>query len=218
MASSLAAAPLRVHGSRVGHFRAGGSPICSQLTKNGTPPPASVRIGVAGKWNHIRCRRVEKRSSPLNIRKQLAGATKPFSWVDEDIRKQKQAIARTWTQQGPAMWDTHWFRSSRRTPSAEMKAKAKSEIDEYVGARIREGRLSLNLSQEQLARALGVSFQQIQNYERGNNGVSAVRLFEICRILNVSLVAMFPQDHSHDLLRPYTQPSLDHPARSGMTN
>jgi transcriptional regulator with XRE-family HTH domain len=99
-----------------------------------------------------------------------------------------------------------------------MKAKAKSEIDEYVGARIREGRLSLNLSQEQLARALGVSFQQVQNYEKGANGVSAVRLFDICRILNVSLVAMFPQDHSNDLLRPYTQPSLDHPARSGMTN
>jgi transcriptional regulator with XRE-family HTH domain len=98
-----------------------------------------------------------------------------------------------------------------------MKARAKSEIDEYVGARIREGRLSLNLSQEQLARALGISFQQIQNYERGANGVSAVRLFDICRILNVSLASMFPRDRSNDLLRPYAPPS-DHPARSGMTN
>jgi transcriptional regulator with XRE-family HTH domain len=103
------------------------------------------------------------------------------------------------------------------TPSAEMNAKSKSEIDEYVGARIREGRLSVNLSQEQLARALGISFQQIQNYEKGANGVSAVRLFDICRILNVSLASMFPRDRSSDLLRPYSQPSLDHPAR-GMTN
>lgn len=95
-----------------------------------------------------------------------------------------------------------------------MKAKSKSEIDEYVGARIREGRLSLNLSQEQLARALGVSFQQIQNYEKGANGVSAVRLFDICKILNVSLASMFPQD----LPRPFTQPPLDHPTRPGMAN
>lgn len=99
-----------------------------------------------------------------------------------------------------------------------MKAKAKSEIDEYVGARIREGRLALNLSQEQLARALGVSFQQIQNYEKGANGVSAVRLFDICKILNVSLASMFPQDRPKDLPRPFTQPRLHQPTRPGMTN
>ena len=98
-----------------------------------------------------------------------------------------------------------------------MKAKSKSVIDEYVGARIREGRLSLNLSQEQLARALGVSFQQIQNYEKGANGVSAVRLFDICKILNVSLASMFPQDRPKDLPRPFAQPPLETPAGPGMT-
>jgi transcriptional regulator with XRE-family HTH domain len=70
--------------------------------------------------------------------------------------------------------------------------KSKSEIDQYIGARIRECRLSLRLTQEQLASALGVSFQQVQNYEKGSNGLSAVRLFEICKILNVSLAVMFP--------------------------
>jgi len=99
-----------------------------------------------------------------------------------------------------------------------MKAKSKSEIDEYVGARLREGRLALNLSQEQLARALGVSFQQIQNYEKGANGISAVRLFDICKILNVSLASMFPQDRPKELPRPFTQPPLDRPARPDMTN
>ena len=99
-----------------------------------------------------------------------------------------------------------------------MKAKSKSEIDEYVGARIREGRLALNLSQEQLARALGVSFQQIQNYERGANGVSAVRLFDICKILNVSLASMFPQGCPKDLPHRFTPSRQEHPARSGMTN
>jgi transcriptional regulator with XRE-family HTH domain len=99
-----------------------------------------------------------------------------------------------------------------------MKAKSKSEIDEYVGARIREGRLALNLSQEQLARALGVSFQQIQNYERGANGVSAVRLFDICKILNVSLASMFPQGCPKDLPHPFAASRQEHPARPGMTN
>jgi transcriptional regulator with XRE-family HTH domain len=90
-----------------------------------------------------------------------------------------------------------------------MKAKLKSEIDEHIGARIRESRVALNLSQEQLARALGVSFQQIQNYEKGANGVSAVRLFDICKILNVSLTSMFPQDQPKDSPRPFTRFPMD---------
>ena len=78
------------------------------------------------------------------------------------------------------------FRLKSLKASRVMKARSKSEIDEYIGARIREGRVALHLSQELLAAALGVSFQQIQNYEKGANGVSAVRLFDICKILNVS--------------------------------
>jgi DNA-binding transcriptional regulator YiaG len=66
--------------------------------------------------------------------------------------------------------------ANRRKPNSDIKTKSRSKIDKYVGSRIREGRISLNLSQEQLARVLGVSFQQIQSYEKGVNGVSAVRL------------------------------------------
>jgi transcriptional regulator with XRE-family HTH domain len=87
------------------------------------------------------------------------------------------------------------------------KPKSKLEIDGYIGARIRERRLALNLSQEQLARALGVSFQQIQNYENGVNGVSAVRLFDICRVLHVPLVSMFPRETT----TPFTPPASGHP-------
>ncbi len=97
-----------------------------------------------------------------------------------------------------------------------MKARSKSAIDEYIGARIRERRVALNVSQERLARALGVSFQQIQNYEKGANGVSAVRLFDICRILNISLASMFPQDCPKDAAAPFTRFPLDDATRAGI--
>lgn len=99
-----------------------------------------------------------------------------------------------------------------------MNAKLKSEIDEYIGARIREGRVLLNLSQEQLARAIGVSFQQIQNYEKGANGVCAVRLFDICKVLNVCLASMFPQDQAKDLPPDFARSRMDDPAGRSMTN
>jgi transcriptional regulator with XRE-family HTH domain len=76
------------------------------------------------------------------------------------------------------------------------KRKAKSpkspgSVDEYIGARMREGRLALNTSQESLSDVLGISFQQIQKYEKGANRVSAARLFEICEALEISLASMF---------------------------
>lgn len=74
------------------------------------------------------------------------------------------------------------------------KPRVNAIIDKYIGFRIREGRLSLNMTQEQLANALGVSFQQVQNYEKGVNGISAVRLFDTCKTLGLSFQSMFPTD------------------------
>jgi transcriptional regulator with XRE-family HTH domain len=59
---------------------------------------------------------------------------------------------------------------------------------------MRQRRLALNVSQAELAKTLGVSFQQIQKYEKGLNRVSAARLFDICKALNVSLSSMFERD------------------------
>ena len=50
------------------------------------------------------------------------------------------------------------------------------------------------MGQTGIASILGVSFQQIQKYEKGMNRVSAVRLFDICKVLNVSLSSMFERD------------------------
>src|ERR1700681_2368233 len=93
------------------------------------------------------------------------------------------------------------FSGCRRLMSKMKKAKRKSAsprsanaIDEFIGARMRERRQALGISQTDLGKTLGVSFQQIQKYESGRNRVSAGRLFDICKALNVSLSSMFERD------------------------
>jgi transcriptional regulator with XRE-family HTH domain len=66
-----------------------------------------------------------------------------------------------------------------------------SAVDRYIGARMRDGRLALKMSQTALGEKLDVTFQQIQKYEKGENRVSAARLFEICGSLNASVASMF---------------------------
>jgi transcriptional regulator with XRE-family HTH domain len=56
---------------------------------------------------------------------------------------------------------------------------------------MRESRRALGITQEGLGELLGITFQQIQKYESGRNRVSAARLFEICKALEVSLASMF---------------------------
>lgn len=64
-------------------------------------------------------------------------------------------------------------------------------VDVHVGQRIRERRVLLGLSQETLAGGLGVSFQQVQKYERGTNRISASRLFELAGLLSVPVGYFF---------------------------
>jgi transcriptional regulator with XRE-family HTH domain len=63
--------------------------------------------------------------------------------------------------------------------------------DRHVGARIRERRLMLGLSQQQLATMIGVTYQQAHKYERGLNRISAGRLFEIGIVLGVPVAWFF---------------------------
>jgi transcriptional regulator with XRE-family HTH domain len=70
-------------------------------------------------------------------------------------------------------------------------------IDKHVGERIRLRRTELGLTQEQLAEALGVSYQQIQKYETGANRISAGRILEIARKLSVD-VGFFFEDLPDD--------------------
>jgi transcriptional regulator with XRE-family HTH domain len=66
-----------------------------------------------------------------------------------------------------------------------------SPIDVHVGARIRLRRTLLGMSQERLGEALGLTFQQVQKYERGVNRVGASRLFDLSRVLDVPISYFF---------------------------
>ena len=65
------------------------------------------------------------------------------------------------------------------------------DIDRHVGARVRERRIMLGLTQQQLADLIGVTYQQAHKYERGINRVSAGRLYEIAQVLSVPIGYFF---------------------------
>ncbi len=78
--------------------------------------------------------------------------------------------------------------------------KLPSEIDRIVGQRIRWRRRDLKITQERLAEMLGLTFQQVQKYEKGVNRVSAGRLFEIAGVMGVTVSYFF--EGAEGLLEP----------------
>ncbi len=64
-------------------------------------------------------------------------------------------------------------------------------VDVHVGRRLRELRKAANLSQTDVATALGLSFQQVQKYERGSNRISASKLHEASKLLGVTIAAFY---------------------------
>ncbi len=72
-----------------------------------------------------------------------------------------------------------------------MSTKAPNPVDRYVGSRVRMRRIMLGMSQEKLGEALGLTFQQVQKYEKGTNRVGASRLQQISEILKVPVSFLF---------------------------
>ncbi|MPZ57067.1 MAG: helix-turn-helix domain-containing protein [Rhizobiales bacterium] len=72
-----------------------------------------------------------------------------------------------------------------------MAKKAPNPIDKYVGSRVRMRRMMLGMSQEKLGNALGLTFQQVQKYEKGTNRIGASRLQQISNILQVPVSFFF---------------------------
>src|ERR1700685_4720215 len=67
-------------------------------------------------------------------------------------------------------------------------------IDVHVGSRVRLRRNMLGLSQEKLGEALGLTFQQVQKYERGANRIGASRLHELSRVLDVPVQFFYDEE------------------------
>jgi transcriptional regulator with XRE-family HTH domain len=79
----------------------------------------------------------------------------------------------------------------RAAVSVRRSTSRTQDIDRHVGARIRERRIMLGLTQQQLADLIGVTYQQAHKYERGINRVSAGRLFEVAQVLGVPVSYFF---------------------------
>jgi transcriptional regulator with XRE-family HTH domain len=94
------------------------------------------------------------------------------------------------------------MKKAKRKSASPRKATA---IDAYFCAQMRERRFALNISHAEIASILGVSFQQVQKYEDGRNRVSAGRLFDICKVLKVSLSFMFERDPTKQIVQCATE-------------
>ena len=78
--------------------------------------------------------------------------------------------------------------------STKSSAKRPNPTDVYVGSRVRMRRKMLGLSQERLGERLGITFQQIQKYEKGTNRVGASRLQAMAQALDVPVAFFFPDN------------------------
>jgi transcriptional regulator with XRE-family HTH domain len=72
-----------------------------------------------------------------------------------------------------------------------MAKKIPNPIDTHVGSRVRMRRLILSMSQEKLADAIGLTFQQVQKYEKGTNRMGSSRLVQIANVLKVPVTFFF---------------------------
>ncbi|TCK30037.1 Xre family transcriptional regulator /transcriptional regulator [Ancylobacter aquaticus] len=72
-----------------------------------------------------------------------------------------------------------------------MTKKSPNPVDKYVGSRVRMRRMMVGMSQEKLGESLGITFQQIQKYEKGTNRIGASRLQNISQVLSVPVAFFF---------------------------
>ena len=96
-------------------------------------------------------------------------------------------------------------------PRAKTDGVGPSPVDIHVGAKVKSRRLILGMSQDDLAQGLGLTFQQVQKYERGTNRISVSRLVDICKVLKV------PTDYFFGGLSD-VRPGVRNPALKGFSD
>jgi transcriptional regulator with XRE-family HTH domain len=93
---------------------------------------------------------------------------------------------------------------------AKTSNKSATKIDKLVGRNIRVHRLAVGITQEELGEKLGVTFQQVQKYEKGTNRVGSVRLYQIAEVLDVPVTSFF--DHGAEQRASNKSSPFDLPA------
>lgn len=83
--------------------------------------------------------------------------------------------------------------NGRRSSRGRMPSGKPNPVDVHVGSRVRLRRTLLGLSQEKLGEAIGLTFQQVQKYERGANRIGASRLWDLSRVLDVPVSFFFEE-------------------------
>jgi transcriptional regulator with XRE-family HTH domain len=95
------------------------------------------------------------------------------------------------TQNAFATGSSPQVNSAAAAPTGPIAKKVPNPIDRHVGSRVRMRRMMLGMSQEKLGDALGLTFQQVQKYEKGANRIGASRLQQISQILQVPVSFFF---------------------------
>ena len=99
-----------------------------------------------------------------------------------------------------------------------MPRSAINPTDRHVGSRLRMRRLMLDMSQTDIANALGLTFQQVQKYEKGSNRISASRLQHISQILQVPVPFFFEGAPAPSGVRPSARGMADAPSPAYVTD
>jgi transcriptional regulator with XRE-family HTH domain len=110
------------------------------------------------------------------LRQKTAGSGTRYQ--GSSFNRDRFAICRHWAKRG-------------KSPMATLAKKAPNPTDKHVGSRVRMRRMMLGMSQEKLGDSLGLTFQQIQKYEKGTNRIGASRLQQISHILQVPVAFFF---------------------------
>jgi transcriptional regulator with XRE-family HTH domain len=95
------------------------------------------------------------------------------------------------------------------------KSDQPNPIDVHVGMRVRLRRTLLGMSQEKLGDALGLTFQQVQKYERGANRIGASRLFDLSRVLDVPVSFFFDDIKAETIEAARGEPGVSESANGG---
>ncbi|MCK5747785.1 MAG: helix-turn-helix transcriptional regulator [Oricola sp.] len=84
-------------------------------------------------------------------------------------------------------------------------------IDVHVGSRVKLRRMILGMSQETLGRSLGLTFQQIQKYEKGVNRIGASRMFELSQLLDVPVQFFYDEYGDRSVVNGFAEPAAGEP-------